>query len=94
MRKTSNYKQALILFEELHRKYPTYELGRHIATAFADYGDMWGISGKEFLFALEKYAAELELGMDELVSEEYVNNIIADANSLFLDDIKEEGEED
>ena len=36
-------------------------MGRHIATALDGYGDAWGITDKELLYALSKYKGELEL---------------------------------
>ena len=62
MSKKNNYQQALHILQELHKDFPTYNLGRHLATALSDYGDIWGITDKELAFALEKY--KTELGMD------------------------------
>jgi hypothetical protein len=61
MRK-DKYQQSLHILQELHKDFPTYNLGRHLATALADYGDTWGLTDKELAFALEKYKAEI--GMD------------------------------
>jgi hypothetical protein len=61
MRK-DKYQQSLHILQELHKDFPTYNLGRHLATALADYGDIWGLTDKELAFALEKYKAEI--GMD------------------------------
>ena len=61
-KKPKYYNQVLKLLQELQHGYPTYNIGRHIATALADYGDFWGISDKEMLFALKKYKSQL--GMD------------------------------
>lgn len=87
------YKKAIELMENLYVSHPHYTLGRHLSTALADYGDFWGITNKEFCFALEKYAAELELDGQEISSEAYVNNIVEDAKHLF-ENIEEEEEEE
>jgi len=57
----------MIIIECLHYSsnyiFPTLItiLGRHIATALDEYGDVWGLSDREILFALEKYKAELDM---------------------------------
>ena len=61
MKKNNYYNQILSVLEELHTVYPQYNMGRHIATALDGYGDTWGITDKELLFAFNKYKGELEL---------------------------------
>ncbi len=61
MNKKNNYQQSLHILQELHKDFPTYNLGRHLATALSDYGDIWGITDKEIAFALDKYKSELEM---------------------------------
>ena len=39
--KANFYKKSTDLLNKLQKEYPTYTLGRHIATAFSDYGDIW-----------------------------------------------------
>lgn len=92
MRKKDNYRAILELLEELHRDHPSYEFGRHISMAFAEYGDMWGVSDKEALFALQKYKSELEYDGDNIASPEYVDKILKDAEDLsnILDEEDEE----
>lgn len=92
MRKITKYKEILNLLTQLHIDYPTFSMGQHIATAVADYGDFWGLTDKEFLFALEKYQAELSLDNENIASPDYVDKIIKDGEGLF--DNKEEEEED
>lgn len=82
MKKVNYYKKALKLLEQLHTEYPTQGIGQHITTAMADYGDFWGISDKEFCFALEKYKTELDLDAQNMVSESYVEKIVKDAQNL------------
>ncbi len=78
-----DYKEVLNILSELHKDYPSYGLARHIATATGDYGDIWGMTDKELLFALTKYQAELALDEDQIVSDEYIQQITEDAQHLF-----------
>lgn len=93
MRKPNYYKEALHLMDSLYKKYPELPLGRHLSTALVDYGDFWGITNKEFCFALEKYISELELDNLNLSSEVYIEKIVEDANKLFSEPIEEEEED-
>jgi len=60
MKKASYYNQILTTLKTLHSVHPKYTMGQHLSTSLDGYRDIWGISDKEFLFALEKYVAELE----------------------------------
>lgn len=92
MRKASYYSQILQLLQQLHSAYPTYNLGRHLATALDGYGDVWGLTDKEILFALEKYKSELDLDIPH-TDETELDQIIRDG--MNLDDIlKEQDGED
>jgi hypothetical protein len=67
MRKASLYSQIISVLQELHREYPNYNIGRHLATAFDEYGDIWGLTDGEVLFALQKYKTQLNMdNADEL----------------------------
>lgn len=72
---------------KLHKKYPSYNVGRHISTALSDYGDAWGMTDKEFLFALTKYEATLDIDFP-LEEQSYVDKIVKDGMNLssMLDD--------
>lgn len=62
MRKKENYKKQIIfLLEELSKSYPKYNLGRHLSTALDEYGDVWGLTDKEFVYALTKYKSEIDM---------------------------------
>jgi hypothetical protein len=63
-------------------------MGRHIATALDGYPDVWGLTDREFLFALNKYIIELD--MDVLHNED-VDLIIKEG--LDLNHILDEEEE-
>jgi len=63
-------------------------MGRHISTALDGYDDVWGVTDKEFLFALEKYELALNMDVDHIDQEE-IDKIIKDGMNLermFLDD--------
>lgn len=69
------------MLENLHKAHPTYNIGRHISTALDGYDDMWGVTDKEFLFALEKYELELNMDVDHIDQEE-IEKIIKDGMNL------------
>jgi uncharacterized protein (DUF1786 family) len=89
--KRDNYKSILKVLSELHTDYPTYNMDRHTTLALADYGNRGDISDKEFLFALRKYKAELELDITPITEDSYVDAIIKDG--LDLDHILDEEED-
>ena len=76
-RQPNYYKQILGVLDNLKKSHPMYSIGRHISTALD--GDVWGISDKEFLIALQDY--EIELNMD-VTHEEDIENIIKDGMNL------------
>ena len=92
MRKASYYSQILQTLQQLHTAYPTYNMGRHLATALDGYGDIWGLTDKEILFALRKYKSELEMDVPHTDDKE-IDQIIQDG--MNLEDIlkEEDGEE-
>lgn len=70
MKNCSYYKKCLKVLEEINKKFPKYSVGKVLVTALDGY-DLWSISDKEVLFALEKYAAELEFDIPHEDSELY-----------------------
>ena len=81
MKKPNYYRQILHVLENLNKAHPTYNIGRHISTALDGYNDVWGVTDKEFLFALEKY--ELALNMDiDYIDQEEIEKIIKDGMNL------------
>lgn len=67
--------------ERLRKAHPTYNIGRHISTALDGYDDVWGVTDKEFLFALEKYELALNIDIDHIDQEE-IDEIIKDGMNL------------
>ena len=83
------------MLDELHGAYPTFGIGRHLSTALSDYGDPWGMTDKEILFALKKYQEELSLDIQQVASEDYVKKIVEDAADLtHILDSEDDEEED
>ncbi len=67
-------------------------MGRHIATALDEYGDVWGLSDREILFALEKYKSELDMDVPHTDDSE-IDQIIKEGMNL-ENILKEEDGED
>jgi hypothetical protein len=80
-RKPTDYSKITKLLQELHTSYPNYNMGRHISTALSDYGDFWGISDKEMLFALKKYKSQLDMDVPHSDDKE-IDDIIKQAMDL------------
>ena len=80
--KTPNYyRQIIQTLVRLQKAYPTYNMGRHISTALDEYSDVWGVSDKEFLYAIQKY--EIELNIDgPHIDDEEIEAIIKDGMNL------------
>jgi hypothetical protein len=91
MSKKNNYQQSLHTLQELHKDFPTYNLGRHLATALSDYGDIWGMTDKEIAFALDKYKSELEMDIPHTDDSE-LDKIIKEG--MDLDNILKEEDPD
>jgi hypothetical protein len=86
MSRTPNYyRQIIQVLEDLNKSHPSYNIGRHLATAL-DGHNLWGVSDKEVLQALKDYRTELE--MDVLHKEDDIEDIIK--QGMHLNDILEE----
>lgn len=81
MRKPNYYNQIIHILQQLHTAYPNYNMGKHLATAMDEYGDIWGVTDKEFLFALEKYKTQLEMDVPH-TDEKELDQIIKDGMDL------------
>jgi hypothetical protein len=81
MKNPNYYRQVLQTLERLRKAHPTYNIGRHISTALDGYDDVWGVTDKEFLFALEKYELALNMDIDHIDHEE-IEKIIKDGMNL------------
>jgi hypothetical protein len=87
MKKTNKsphyFRDIIALLEELHKYYPSENLGWHISLATSDYPDLCVVPDRELLFAFQKYQAERELDVNNLASDDYVKDIEDDAQHLF-----------
>lgn len=80
--KATSYNSILKIFKELKVRYPSYKMSQHIATALCDYNDVWGISDKEFLFAMTKYMATMEMDVPHETDDRDIQKIIKEGMSL------------
>ena len=81
MKKPNYFNQLTSILHELHTAYPQYNVGRHLATALDEYGDIWGVSDKEMVFALTKYKNQLEMDVPHTDDSE-IDKIIKDGLDL------------
>ena len=92
MGRPNDYYRVLALLQQLHISYPNYNMGRHIATALDEYGDVWGLTDRELLYAFEKYKAELDMDIPH-TDESEIDQIIKEGMNL-ENILKEEDGED
>lgn len=88
-RKPNYHKQIISLLDELKKSYPDYNLGRHLSTALDGYGDVWGLTDKEFVFLLSKYKTRMELDIPHVEDDEELDKIVRegmDLDSLFKEE--------
>jgi hypothetical protein len=75
------YFQIIKLLRRLNKSHPTYNMGKHLSTALYEYNDVWGVSDKELLFALEKYEIELNIDYPH-EDEEEIQKILKEGMNL------------
>jgi hypothetical protein len=75
------YEQILTSLKELKEEFPSYNMGRHLDTALSEYKDVWGITDKEMLYALNRYKAQLTLDVPH-PDESEIDKIIKDGMNL------------
>jgi len=92
-RKPNHYNHVIQVLQELHKLYPSYTMSMHLATALDGYRDIWGITDKELLFALEKYKAQLEMEPPHTEGDE-LEGIIKEGMNLSLSSILGADDED
>lgn len=66
--------------QELHKRYPTQNIGRHLELALSDYPSLFSISDKEMVYALEKYILAIEI--DPIASTAEVERILEEGMNL------------
>ena len=84
------FKDVITILQELKKLQPTSTLGTHIATALDDYGDIWGLTDKELVFAFTKYKAQMEMDFPRETEEEEIQKIIEDGMNLSIHDFEED----
>ena len=80
MTKPNYHRKIIQLLERLHKAHPTYNIGRHFATALDGYQDVWGVSDKELFLSLQIYETSLDMDVDH--NEEEIEAIIKDGMNL------------
>jgi hypothetical protein len=85
------YAQILNVLTELKELFPRYNLGRHLETALDGRKDMWGLSDKEMLDAINGYKQKLTIDTPHRDDSE-LTKIINDG--MHLHNILHEDEED
>jgi hypothetical protein len=75
------YTKILTVLKELHKQHPTFNIGRHLSTALDEYGDLWNVSDKEVLYALEKYKIEHDIDIPHKDDED-IERIIEEGTHL------------
>lgn len=87
------FTDILNVLSELKALYPSYSMGKHISTALDDYGDIWGLSDKEILYAFTKYKAQMQMDVPHETDEEELKKIIEDGMNLHIYDESDESDE-
>lgn len=88
--KPNLYGDIISVLSELKTLYPSYSIGKHIATALDEYGDIWGMTDKEVLFAFTKYKAQMQMDVPHETGEDELKQIIDDAMNLSIRDEEED----
>lgn len=91
MSSRNHYNQVIHTLQELHKSFPTYNMGRHLATVLDEYGDVWGMTDKELAYALYKYRSQIEMDVPHTDDSE-LDKIIKEG--MDLDNILKEEDTD
>ena len=91
MSSRNHYNQVIHTLQELHKSFPTYNMGRHLATVLDEYGDRWGMTDKELSYALYKYRSQIEMDVPH-TDESELDKIIKEG--MDLDNILKEEDTD
>jgi len=80
MSKVTEHSQIIEILRQLKVEYPNQGIGRHLSNILSDYPNYWGMSDKEFLFALEKY--KFELDDNHLPPEKEIEKLVDESSSI------------
>lgn len=61
-------------------------MGRHLATAMDEYGDLWGVTDNEMVFALLKYKSQLEMDVPHAEDSEEIYNDALDLDNILKEE--------
>lgn len=85
-KKPNYYNKIITLLQDLHKDYPNQNMGQHLSGALSEYSDLWGLSDKEVLFALEKYQIEKDNNIASDSDVEKIYNEGLHLDTIFLDE--------
>ena len=74
-RTASYYVRILHILEKLHTTHPTVPIGRHLATALDESGDLFSLTDKEIYDAINDYSNNLEYDIPH-IEEQDLDKII------------------
>lgn len=89
-KRQTHYRQIISVLERLNKSHPTYNMGKHLSTAI-DGSDLWGLTDRDLLVALQKYESSLTMDINH-VDEEEIDDIINDGMNLGKIFLEEEEE--
>jgi hypothetical protein len=85
MSKATYFAQIIDVLKSLKVKYPNQGVGQHLSMALAEYPNYWGMSDKEFLFAIQKYKFELDENV--IPPEQEIEQLVKESSSI--EDLRE-----
>lgn len=80
--KENFFDDIINVLKEIKKLQPNTRLASHLSVIIEDYGDIWGISDKELLFALTKYKAQMMMDIPHEADDKEIQKIIEDAKHL------------
>lgn len=93
-REKDYWKEFAKTFSEIHKQFPELRIGQVYSLAFSEYRDTFHTSDREMCYALNKHKTELELNVQDVAPEEYIDKIIEDANNHLFEGIGEDEEDE
>lgn len=91
-----HYPRILDILEKLYTTHPTIPLGRHLATALDESGDLFDLTDKEIYDAVRSYSNNLEYDVPH-IEEQDLDKIIQEGThlqALMMEDVPEYNEDD
>ncbi len=61
-------------------------MGRHLATALDEYGDVWGVTDGEMVFALLKYKSQLDMDIPHAEDSDEIYKDGIDLDNILKDE--------